>query len=91
MIYIILDVIKKITHDYHKSDHFALGYKWYVYKNYDFITINYKYLNKINKNDIIIKVSSYYDVSAFKRLESRIMENTSYKKIKSKQNRIILC
>lgn len=79
---------KKIAHDYHKGENFPLGYKWYDYVYYDFnhnleydyITINYKNVN--NKYCIVIKVSSFYNVPAIKRLESRIMENTSYRMIK---------
>ena len=66
-------------------------YKKYDYKNeigYDYITITCKVFK--NKQCIIIKTSPYYNVPDFKRIESRLMENTIFHKIKYKQNRIVM-
>jgi hypothetical protein len=70
--------------------------RWYDYKckpdcydnNYDYITITCK--NFKDKDCIIIKTSPYYNVPDFKRIESRLMENTIFHKIKYKQNRIVM-
>lgn len=84
----------KILEREYTGRHFRLIYKWYDYVYHDYnnkVIYDYITISKIVNDCIMIKVSSYYNVPAFKRLESRIMENTSYRKIKSKQNRIILC
>jgi hypothetical protein len=86
--------IKRYKIREYNGNYFKLSYKWYDYVYHDYnnkVIYDYITISKMVNDCIMIKVSSFYDVPAFKRLESRIMENTSYRKIKSKQNRIILC
>jgi hypothetical protein len=92
--------MKSYKKKYHEWEgyynHYNLGYRWYnyTYKDYnnkigiDNITITCKNFKK--KDCIIIKTSPYYNVHDFKRIESRLMENTTFHKMKYKQNRIVM-
>jgi hypothetical protein len=70
--------------------------KWYNADNYDqYITLTYKKIKIKNeyRDGLMIRMSrptSHEDLPSFKRIESRIMENTIYTKVKSRYNRIYL-
>jgi len=87
---------KTITHDYFKREHFYLGYRWHDELSWcgrlsidEYITLSHKTIK--GKECIVIKHSHHYYTPNFKRIESRMMENSKYKKIKSKKHDIILC
>ncbi len=68
---------------------------WYKSDSEQYITLSYKKIKIKNEYQygLMIKMSrqtTYSDLPSFKRIESRIMENTIYKKIKSRYNRIYL-
>ena len=84
---IYITAYKKVYHCY-----VNMGFNWFKSDNEQYITLNYKKIKIKNKYQygLVIKMSSYSDLPSFKRIESRIMENTIYKKVKSRYNRIYL-
>lgn len=88
--------IKEYIKVYYDYDNENMGFKWYKSdNNKQYITLSYKKIKIKNEYQygLMIKMSrptTYSDLPSFKRIESRIMENTIYKKVKSRYNRIYL-
>lgn len=97
---------KKVYHSHYYSkgdDYVNMGHQWFRSDNIkQYITLTYKKIKVKNiyrdgqnvyRYGLMIKMSrptSYEDLPSFKRIESRIMENTKFTKIKSRYNRIYL-
>jgi hypothetical protein len=88
---------KKMRSEYYgKDDYVKFGYQWNMTHNdKQYITLTYKKIKIKNtyRYGLMIRMSTpttSEDLPAFKRIESRMMENTIHKKVKSGYNRIYL-
>jgi hypothetical protein len=100
----IMDDILEILNKYYKYEKISYEktdnryFKTYLHDSYGYyITIEYDKISSdpANKKEkdiygVIIKKSKYFKESTFKSLESRLIKNTCFKKIKSKKNCIKL-